>query len=1397
MAKIKVVPRSLTEAYKKREGDFSPNLVGLQFTENTSFFTFGNFEITTNLDSRVAKDFILGGEWSDYYNLQNLKVTQSQSKNFVSNEIFVRLNFDPNNISRYVYFGSFYEYARVTLEQIIQKWKGGIYLNPTLTTNVPVNTVLSFTYDSGSGIADFLIPKSVISNPFELIVDDNTDFNNIAANEIYNLSLSYKKYVISNTSGDFNVVGYTGSTTNNPYIRVQTKGNPFPNLNNATFGQTTYFLKPNDIEIELFFQELNDFEKILLNRLTTPIYTATFDVPVESDGVTFQSTRIITWPVSDGYNIDINTRDYALYVENLLDIASNFDANKTDLVSRRFVSESIHEFDTNGGGDPVYGMKVTKLLKIYGREFDEVKKYIDGISFANVVTYDKLDNTSDELIKILAKNLGFDVLLTVTTDNFDLLQQITTTPNTPFSGYSRSLSAKELDIELWRRLIVNAWWLYKSKGTRKVFEFFFNLFKMPECMLTLNEYIYLASDRLDVGSVYTELQKIYNDPTFSFLDTNPLPMDNFGFPLPLTQTVNNYFQNDGFWYNNGTDVTIGNNPHIGPYDIGAKYLNPFKCFVPNFNTYLTGLTNVNEFNNYFEDFNKGTFNFSENSEGLIPSYPNYTAISTNSTINSAGLVTFPELESPTFTVPEGDIFSLKINFKPGDAGTTCNPCGYNLEYDTDGYVYVMSPREKLNDVPCCQHFTTVANECYWCALQTTEVCTSNEYLTYFTPQQIQDQALTLGWNYVGLPGQYIQQILDNVFDADKCILLDTTQSNPNVRVIKNRECCELRGGTVISSNGNYFCTTQVINLCPTNIVINSHVLFDGDTNTLVSQECCTAPYYYFQWDNTGQPGTIFVYDTSGSYTTKVDVVGLQQAQTAQNSKSYCSQCPKDILINAENNVVNYNTPTENLSSQCCTDYGYSYNSATQKCSQCPSPTVNNTTAPYQISFPAGTSSLQTCCTLNGGYYYGYPNFETPACWSCPNPNLYEISSDNFITVGGADVTQQCCTSYGVLTNTQVTFENGRCKIPNNVILTADDLIYVTSNGNVYKRTLAVGEFSPSTNFAGVYSTFNGPSDLLLTLLDDFKPQLTTFRGQQSTYRPHSITYYNNTLSVLNTLGTKIAIYNITPNPWSVSGPTIRDIPGLPVRGLFRKNQTTYLSTRKDNNGQVWVVEISINVVNGNISVTNKFLLTANTGGGTAKFFDSNSEIVSISLTTGNKLIVISYNPNSEVNPGFYINQYYYGTQPYYDQNIYYVFEMGALEMQQQLDFVVGYDNIDNPYGFYTFNDEKYTFNGTAYDAASNYISGNIYKIENYGTSGFGDIFKSYGLISIGGDKQQYYINDISNQPPLQVLGVTQIPLQLNFLIDYNDLGCPVPNTYNTPSVPDYYYYQLLGPYECP
>lgn len=1356
MARIKVVPRSLTEAYKKREGDFSPNLVGLQFTDGNSFFTLGNFQITTNLSSRIAKDFILGGEWSDYYNLGNLNVNQYESNKIVSNEIFVRLNFNPNNISRYVYFGSFYEYARVTIEQIIQKWKGGIYLNPTLTTNTPVNTVLGFNYNSGNNVAEFSIPKSVISNPFQLVIDNNVDFNNIKPGEIYNLSLSYFNYTISNNIGDFNVIGYTGSTNTNPYLRIQTEGNPFPFLTASTFGQLTYLLKPNDKELDMFFQELNDFELVLLNRLTTPKYTATFDVPVESDGVFFDSTRSITWPVSDGYNIDINTNDYAIYVETLLEIASNFDANKTDLVSRRFVSESIHEFDTNGGGDPIYGMKVTKLLKIYGREFDEVKKYIDGISFANVVTYDKLDNTSDELIKILAKNLGFDVLLTVTTDNFDLLQQITTTSNTPFSGYSRSLSAKELDIELWRRLIINAWWLYKSKGTRKVFEFFFNLFKIPQCMLTLNEYVYLASDRINTDEVYSELERIYDDPTFSFLDANPLPIDDFGFPLPLTQTNDSYFQNDGFWYNNGTEITTGNNPHIGPYDNGIKYFNQFKCFVPDFNSYLTGITTVTEVKNYFTDYDNGNFG-----ENTLPIYPNYgsvmNSVSTNATVTESGYVLLGDVEGPTYMVPENKDSSLKIRFNAGNRTTECEPCNYNLEYGDDGFVYKSGPpKEILSDSKCCQHYvyelTTTTGLCYWCSLNPIEVCDADIYISYFTEAEIENYAISLGWepdNNNQNPLVFVFSFLQPFFDQNGCIVLDATRGISNITNITNAQCCELRGGQYIESNGNYFCVKLPVDPCLDGVTINNHVLFNAE-NTLLSQECCISPYYWY--DGTG----IRIYNNLGTYKTQVDTVGVTQASP---SNSFCSQCPTSITTNNQGDIVNYFNQTEGLNAQCCQDYGFTYNSSTGKCSQCPTPTINSIVAPYEIIFPSTLTEIESCCIKNNGYYYNF-NSLVNKCWSCPPLTSYNISQDGFITIDGLNVSPSCCTSYSVLTNESTVFENGKCKktLENNnqsIIITNNDLLYVTENGNVYARTLMSRPFNNLVG--GYYATFDGSSDLLFTLPNNFKPITTT--------KSHSITHTGNRFFVLNQDGTKIGFYNITLNPWTITQTPIEINLSRRLYGLFALTDSNLVSVEKKSNGEYWVVELTINL-NNTITFTDKFRLTY-VDNNNISYFETNWEILSLVITTSNKLVLTIRN-----DIGIFVLQYNYGST-YTDTDYGWTLNNGAIEMSRRLNF--GNPSVQNAYGIFMYGPGGVLNQIYSFDALTGGVS---YKLKDTLNNNMID-FNIYNLTLIGGQIDQYYVSENYNQN-IKVLGVSQLKSVLSnkFLLDPNLLVCnpqgPIP-----------------------
>lgn len=1148
MGTVKVIPRSLTDAYKRREGDFSPNLVGFQFTDGVSLFTFGNFQITTNFDSKINKNFTLGGQWSDYYSLDNLNLTESQSELLMSNDLFIKLNFDINKIDRYVYFGSFHEFARVTIEQIIQKWKGSLYLNPQIT-NTAVNTVLSFSYDLGTDTSTFLIPKSVIQNPFELITTDNQDFSNLLPSDIFNISRDYNKYVIYNNYGEFNVVGYTGDTTSFPYLRVQTEGNPFPSLSASTFGQLTYHFKPNNTEVELFFTNLSDFESILLNRLTVPIYTSSFSVPQEADGFIVFNQKRLTWPISDGYNLDINTRDYGLYVEEMLNMANLFDQYRTDLVARKFVAESIHEYDTDGGGSEVTGRKANKLLRIYGREFDEVKKYIDGISFANVVTYNKLDNTSDELIKIIAQNLGFDVLLTTGTDNFNLLEQIQPSFETSFSGYSRSLSSKELDIELWRRLVINAWWLFKSKGTRKVIEFFFKLFNIPQCMVSLDEYVYLASNRLDIDKVYDQLITIFELAGLNVDDVrlSNYPIDIDGFPRVLPETNDNYFQMSGFWYNGGNESTVGNNPHIGPYDYGKSYFSQFECFVSDFGSLATGSTTVRVNENHFNNYNEGTFIFDQN--GLpVPYYGtgyantlNTNGSVVNAVVNSAGLTAIGGNNAPKYGVPSGDTYSMKINFTTG-LKSVCEPCSYNLIYGEDGIVYIMgdkeTPNKPLTDQKCCQNYwlpmatsnssvvcpkpdqlaitspdspfgpcvvldmsnekatvsvsqsccnrqtlgfdvvwdgkncldanciringggipqqDAVAQEftgrqnytiiematigieppaeaityaCYWCPPDNSiqVVCSVDEYLNTLTDTQIINIAISLGATQPSLDEatSFIVKVYSRFFDKYGCFILDGDD-----KPITNNVCCKMKGGVYTTINGSGYCVKPLPNPCDGATILNGNHIWVNSDGSITSSDCCTSlgGIWTDGTVNIASVGTMQDYHA----TSYVNQFGLKQ---------YCTNCPTEIMFVEDcttlpcNSIVKEGLSGADLSQQCCTDYGFTWNN--NKCYVCPAVVNTSSVYPYTITNLNDSNLTEYCCSEKGGWYglpqllndVGEPyNPGVKKCYQCPPTYYYPIESSttavqntNYsiingeVLYGGLSLSQTCCNNY----NTEV------------------------------------------------------------------------------------------------------------------------------------------------------------------------------------------------------------------------------------------------------------------------------------------------------------------------------------------------------------------------------------------
>ena len=599
--------------------NFTDDLVGNQQVEsdneNTSLFTMGNFVVTTNLSGKLNRDYNTK-KFSNFYCLESLDLTSESAAILLNNNALVTLNLDNTELCNYAYFGSATEFIRVSLENIITNWPASLYVTPLRESNlytVTGNTVQNYVFDAYLNKATFRVPVEQLTNNFEIVYEENGTTINLfnEVNNMRNLTVNYTDYVVMSDTGEYPILKYTGSTTKSSgYIYLETEGNPFSAITNQF---VYYHIKPKALKVDQFFNTLSPFENNLLNRLVTPKYTSEYNYQIQNDeGIIVNKSRNLTWPVSDGYNIDFNTTNYAEYVTRLLEITTAKDLIDSNLMVRFLTSDSISEFDTiakcDGSEEETAGQKMNKTLKIYGREFDEVKKWIDGIAYSNTVTYDKKNNTPDQVVKYLARTLGWELTQSVVENN--LLKAYVETPASTYSGQSRGLSVNEAETELWRRLILNSAWIWKSKGTRKAIEFLFKFIGAPQGLIDLDEYIYVAKEPIDM-----DLFNLILETLGLSSDLNKYLVDSDGYPRFFNDNSKMYFQKAGGWYretggSGATEYILdGNNPHVGPYDNGYEYISQLEKIIPNFQPIvLTSTTVSTGTTDLFTNYNDGIIN---------------------------------------------------------------------------------------------------------------------------------------------------------------------------------------------------------------------------------------------------------------------------------------------------------------------------------------------------------------------------------------------------------------------------------------------------------------------------------------------------------------------------------------------------------------------------------------------------------------------------------------------------------------------------------------------------------------------------------------------------------------------------------------------------------------------
>lgn len=524
------------------------NLNGTNFNGSDTIFTFGSYAVQSNFSGRIPIDYTNAlSSFVRPITLETLSISELQSNQILDYTKNAVLNLDKTDLRSYVRFGSTHELFRVTLQNIIIGYPASLYANPQVILGGNY-TYYDYAYDIISDTCEFKIPiktgsNDIVINNFGLVYNQgNLSIPDDIA--LKNLNLSFEKYLVwttnNPTDNTHKIIGFTGFSTSsiNPFMRIVATGDAFPFMSGASTGKINIHLKPNQQVFEEYRTLLSNFERyFILDRVGTEGFNIMLKNPtlLDNGGVSYNDT-ILTWTTSDGYNVDFNTPTYNAFQNNLFGIGDRYDSIKTDLIARFLTPASLKVYDLTTEG------KMTKLLRIYGREFDELRQFIDGLVYVNTTTYDKKNNLPDQIVKNLARTFGWDVFTLVSEEQF-----VDSILSLQQAEESNRLTPAEVDIELWRRILINTNFYWKSKGTRNAIKSMFLLMGIPEPFIDITEYIYTVDGKIDPRNVEFNLadlpSTIYTNR--GDLIPNSLPFDAYGYPSAPIQSPKFYFQISG------------------------------------------------------------------------------------------------------------------------------------------------------------------------------------------------------------------------------------------------------------------------------------------------------------------------------------------------------------------------------------------------------------------------------------------------------------------------------------------------------------------------------------------------------------------------------------------------------------------------------------------------------------------------------------------------------------------------------------------------------------------------------------------------------------------------------------------------------------------------------------
>ena len=389
---------------------------------------------TTNWDAN--KD----GEVWTLNSLSSTTVSNSEDE-----EEKIVLKQDYYDLRDFAYYGSLTDLFQGSVTDALQRFPGELCTTSSSTYTLSTSTVLdpsNITDLTETEVGDSTY-KYVISNPFSINLHSEHRPNDAKTLSYfaddgwknYDIIVSGQTYPITdwkpepkesgcsaNTLVSEVTLSYGASSTFKIGVFKIFNPNPVVVYLSAT-GNDSVHIRPKESFLKEFYKGCDNFQKILLNPKTTPKYNARFLVIKENDYGYYQEFENLIFPTSiGGYNLDCSSFGFSKYTKRMVELGEFYDARFSDNLYRNMTHEAITNFDWtftrtyNEGDEEVYvegGERIKCALRLFAREFDEIKSYIDGISLANTLTYDERGNMPDYLLTDSLANDGWDVVSVV------------------------------------------------------------------------------------------------------------------------------------------------------------------------------------------------------------------------------------------------------------------------------------------------------------------------------------------------------------------------------------------------------------------------------------------------------------------------------------------------------------------------------------------------------------------------------------------------------------------------------------------------------------------------------------------------------------------------------------------------------------------------------------------------------------------------------------------------------------------------------------------------------------------------------------------------------------------------------------------------------------------------